>query len=534
MPLNKFYSSLRNEFERSNPNYSLETILRTANLCGLLNLEEKNQFLNASATKGPDAPQENFVVNAVFNTIHLLRWSDMLIAKNFNGDVVVEEVSSQNVLSISGSGKNMFQTTCNDKLKCLEMYIAYRLAVDELDTHNIDALAQFCIDIKKEIKELPSESFVDKSGDLNYLDFTLNLPRTQNLVAYKKISFDDVNEEDFVFGVPSGKDFKNVTVQDAPKEINIDKTFEKIESFNVTPDRVFSDIEMKMLAQNEENSKNFIASPECQDYLEDYYDLYKANLTPHSVAFYGPSGTGKSVTAQVIAQKLNRPFVAYKMRENSDEDSLRGTIKSVNGKDGNIEYEDSNIVKALKNGWVCEVQELSACTNQGAETFFNPILDKTRTFEDAAGKMFTVHPDALIVFTYNPTYCENNQIATSLLNRIDDTYRIDFPTAETFASIVKSETGFEDFEILSTIYKLCFGDGSEIGSIRKILENYDVEEEISLRQVCAWVNRYKNCRRYYGQPTGWLDAAEHTIIQSVGQREPEVQADIRFLIEAVL
>ena len=42
-----------------------------------------------------------------------------------------------------------------------------------------------------------------------------------------------------------------------------------------------------------------------------------------------------------------------------------------------------------------------------------------------------------------------------------------------------------------------------------------------------------NCRRYNNQENGWLEAAEHTIIQSLGQREPDVQQSIRQRLETV-
>lgn len=506
---------------------------------------------------------EPFIIDEVFYFLSCTDSKCFLIAKNIIGDYIVEdEECIVSIASSKGAGKYKIYNSTPVTLTEGQLYIRIlnaivaikfsehlsnnfgeKLCLKDFDKDNFWAVIKICDEIKSEIKSLPSEAFLDPNGNINRLDLTLNLPRTQNMTAFMGLGVDtentsssDIPESIYrTVYMPKGSDFPNVLVSDAiENETANKKEFAEITNFNTTPERKFSIDEEIMLAEQKERTKDFVLSPTCKNYLTDYFDLSQAGMTPHSVAFYGPSGAGKSVMAQVIARELNRPFVAFKMRENSDEDSLRGNIKSVKGKDGKIEYEDSTIVKALKYGYVCEIQELSCCTNQGAETFFNNILDKTRIFEDASGQSFSVHPDALLVFTYNPTYCENNQVATSLLNRIDDSYRIDFPDATTFAGIMKAETGYTDVDKLNKIYNLCFGDGSKVGSIRKTIEEYDIEEEISLRQVAAWISRYINCRRFNGQPDGWLNAAESTIIQTLGQREPEIQADIRNLIETVM
>ena len=534
MALNKFYSFLRKE-EKSEPIlYAIDYYKNSQykNIKGEIETGYKQETVD---------PIEAFIIHTVTDVLN--NKEKYLLAENLQNDLIVER--GEWVFSISNIN-NTKCAICNTKStaipeneyfnKMLEMIVATAIITNKpnfdsngfLNPCDLGKIAGF---IQQAIKTEKSEAFLDKNGNVNRLDLTTKLPKISNMIANNSLVIDENGKR--CIKQSNAADFLNILVQENEFESK-PVEFAEIESYNITPDRVFTIDEELILAENKENTKSFVLSDIAKNYLDDYYDLHKAGLAPYSVAFYGPSGAGKSVMAQVIARELNRPFVAYKMRENSDEDILRGTIKSVSGKNGQIEYEDSNIVKALKNGWVCEVQELSCCTNQGAETFFNNILDKTKTFEDAAGKTFTVHPDALIIFTYNPSYCENNQIATSLLNRIDDCYAIDFPDIETFVNIIKAETGYVNFDILKKIYNLCFGDGSESASIRKLLEENDIEEELSLRQVSAWIKRYVNCRRYNSQPSGWLDAAEHTIVQAIGQREPEIQADIRNLIETIM
>lgn len=529
MPLNKFFKAQRDKTPTlTNFDLKFPTLIKNAN------------DLDLWQTIGDSAKKEPFVIDAI--ATFLQTPSVYRIAKNMIGDVIVEFDVTNTVVSIANSKtisvySPVQMTEEMKQLKIIQALIAYKASLNTAFLDDIQSLYNFVAEIRDEIHDRKTSDFMKSNGTINDFDPVLSLPFTTNMIAQDSI---EVSNGKVITFMPKGNDFQNIVVADNPNDPDnnsgVNKTFDDIKSFNVTPDRIFTIDEEEIMAENDEIAKDFVITPTAKGYLEDFYDLYNAGIAPTSCAFYGPSGAGKTVMAQVIARELHRPYVAHKMRENSDEDSLRGSIKNIADKDngGEITYEDSPIVKALKNGWVCEVQELSVCTNQGAETFFNPILDKTKTFEDASGKTFTVHPDALIIFTYNPDYCENNQIATSLLNRIDDSFKCEFPDKETTVNILRKETGYSDFDVLNKIYDLCFGDGSTVGSISEKLKEEDSEEELSIRQVANWIRRYANCRRYLNQEDGWVNAAMHTIVQSLGQREPELQTDILALIEATL
>lgn len=535
MAINKFITNVRQLIIQND----VLSILKT-NIAEF-DENEYNQFL-----QGETARLEPAVVKAAVDVFKLKNGS-YCVAENLIGDAVIEyfegdeETNTLSVASFNGIGKFALKNNSvpNVEYQLLKMYTAYKITKSDMLKTDINGeilefntfkFLRFCADIFKELKGFSTDAFYDRNGKLHKLDLNSNLPRLQNLISSKSLKRGDQSENIDAF-LPKDVEFVDVIVKTNDEQAS-NITFQKIESYNTTPDRKFDIDEEILIAENEERAKDFVVSPSCKEYLDNFYDLSVAGCAPTCCAFYGPSGAGKTVSAQVIARELRRPYVSFKMRENSDEDSLKGTIKSINGKE--ILYEDTPVVKALKNGWVCEIQELSVATNQGAETFFNPILDKSKTFEDATGKTFNVHPDALLIFTFNPNYCENNQIATSLLNRIEDQYMIEFPNIETACRIIQKETLFTDVEKLRKIYKLCFGDGTEMASIRNYLEENDIEEELSLRQVINWIKRYMTCRRYYNQDNGWVNAAEHTIIQTLGQRELEVQEDIRGIIDAVM
>lgn len=490
-----------------------------------------------------DVPVEAFLVNGIIS-LFTRNTTPIVIARNNTGDLLIENQG----LVISVQDKDCFEKISlnqnpEDKLNAILISLILsnisKTTLDrikaEANTNEIRTFADFYKKVRIQLFSLETCCFFDDNGNVFLLNLNLKQKRTTNMEAFCKYECKgSLDTAEISQAYP--EDFEIVYCEDNTSNYELtdsyDKQFDDIVDYNLTPNREFTLDEEEIMAHNEDINSSLIISPECRNYLNDYFDLSKANAQPQSVAFYGPSGAGKTVSAQVIARELHRPYVAFKMRENSDEDSLRGNIKKVSGKNGEIEYEDTPIIKALKNGWVCEIQELSCCTNPGAETFFNPILDGTKTFEDATGKTFSVHPDALLIFTYNPSYCESNQVATSLLNRIEDSYHMNFPDCDTVVEILSNATGYNNTSVLRKIYEVCFDENVDSSSsIVSYLQENDIEEELSIRQIINWIKRYTNCRSYYGKENGLLLAAEHTIIQSLAQREPEIQDDLRNILE---
>ena len=75
---------------------------------------------------------------------------------------------------------------------------------------------------------------------------------------------------------------------------------------------------------------------------------------------YGPSGTGKTEMVQYLGYKLGLPVTTFSCSANTDEYDLLGKPISlgVTGEgDGKIVYTETELTKAIKNGWVIEIQE---------------------------------------------------------------------------------------------------------------------------------------------------------------------------------
>ena len=206
--------------------------------------------------------------------------------------------------------------------------------------------------------------------------------------------------------------------------------------------------------------------------------------------FRGPSGTGKSVGAQYVAKRLNRPFVSITCSANTEMVDLLSSFMPNTSEDlpdisfGDIQFDpegswekltgevrdsvepeevfdylmghrdngkdfrliESDFVKAIREGWVVEIQEAAAVTQPAVLTGLNKILNmaemKTNGLLLADGSRLTRHPDSVVIFTTNVDYEGCRQMNQSVLDRMNLIYDMELPDNETLFQRTKEKTGY--------------------------------------------------------------------------------------------
>lgn len=232
----------------------------------------------------------------------------------------------------------------------------------------------------------------------------------------------------------------------------------------------------------------------------------------------GPSGTGKSQGAGAIAHLLGRPRVIFTCDPDTDEFKLvgstmpntEGTVEESidmdalckakglpsfddiafdfkasyrklfgaepdefaeevdcykelfnrlgsNGSNSDFIFVKSELIKALENGWVVEVQEPTVIKRASVLVALNAMLDcdnNSAMITLPTGETIKRHPEAVVIYTTNADYAGCQAIQQSVLSRIDVIREIENPEINVLVDRAMANTGCKDKKSLETMAKV--------------------------------------------------------------------------------
>lgn len=154
----------------------------------------------------------------------------------------------------------------------------------------------------------------------------------------------------------------------------------------------------------------------------------------------GPSSTGKTSIARAIAAKLGMPYVTITCSADTESYAFLG--QPMYGTDGSVRYIESDFIKAIKNGWLVEVQEPYVIAKQGVLTSLNGLMDDTAAITLPTGELIRRHPDAVVIFTTNVSYQGCKKPNQSVLRRMNNVFDINLPSDDEIIKRVESVTQF--------------------------------------------------------------------------------------------
>ena len=107
-------------------------------------------------------------------------------------------------------------------------------------------------------------------------------------------------------------------------------------------------------------------------------------------------------------------------------------------------YVETDFIKALKNGYLVEIQEPSTILQPGVLVGLNSLLEQSGTITLPTGEVIRRHPDAMVVVTTNVSYEGCRTLNQSVVDRMSLVKDIQLPTPEVMAQRVMAVTGAED------------------------------------------------------------------------------------------
>ncbi len=220
---------------------------------------------------------------------------------------------------------------------------------------------------------------------------------------------------------------------------------------------------------------------EAQDFLSNFIPESGNSGAPDSRSGY-PSFTEMESDPEGAYEKMTGLF-----RPGIGADEVLSEYvkrKSSEGRNGSVRYRlvESNFVRALRRGMICEVQEISRIRDAGVLVTLNEYDRAGSVIPLADGRTAVRDRNAMVIYTDNIGYRSCHPVDPSVMRRMDfvkDSYEL---TDEQVEARVIYNTGFSDGGKLRKMMKVW---KSVISYCRM---NDITEGEISVNELERWVN----------------------------------------------
>ena len=233
---------------------------------------------------------------------------------------------------------------------------------------------------------------------------------------------------------------------------------------------------------------------------------------------YDPEGVYEALTGSKKAGASAQDCMAIvldKVTEKVKALSKRSETSTSSGQ--SYTYVETDFIKALKHGYVIEIQEPSTIVQPGVLVGLNSLLEQTGSITLPTGEVIQRHPDAVVIVTTNVSYEGCRGMNQSVIDRMSLVRDIEMPTPEVMVQRAMSVTGATDeHQVSQMVQVLC--DLSEY--CRK---NSITDGSYGMRSLIDWVASAEVTGDVYG-------SALYTIISKATADEMDREA----LISAVL
>jgi len=170
---------------------------------------------------------------------------------------------------------------------------------------------------------------------------------------------------------------------------------------------------------------------------------------------FDPEGVYTALTGIAKAGATSQECMAVVMDKVADKIQKLSRVKTDGtGSGQTYSYVETDFIKALKYGYVCEIQEPSTIMQPGVLVGLNSLLEQTGSITLPTGEIIRRHPDAVVVVTTNISYEGCRGMNQSVLDRMSLVQDIELPSAEVMAQRAMSVTGCEDDLMVSQMVQV--------------------------------------------------------------------------------
>ena len=183
-------------------------------------------------------------------------------------------------------------------------------------------------------------------------------------------------------------------------------------------------------------------------------------------------------------------------------------------------YTETDFLKALKNGYVVEIQEPTTILQPGVLVGLNSLLEQDGTILLPTGEQIQRHPDAVVIITTNVNYEGCRDMNQSVIDRMNLVMDVELPTPEVMVQRAMSVTGVSDeFKVTQMVNVV----NNMAEHCRK---NSITDGSVGMRGLIDWIESSE----VTGDP---YESALHTIISKATADEEEREALITTVLDPI-
>ena len=220
------------------------------------------------------------------------------------------------------------------------------------------------------------------------------------------------------------------------------------------------------------------ANMELSDLLFQVLPNVKENKLPElswGDILYDPEGAWEKLTGEV--REAVEPEEVF--------DRLMAEKASASDKD--FILMESDFVRAIRNGWGVELQEVASITQPGVLTGLNKILNlaemRTEGMLMPDGSRLVRHPDAVVIMTTNVGYEGCRTLNQAVVDRMSLIYDVTIPNEKELFTRTRNKTGLKDEEVLRKMVKVVLMIGD-------YLKNQGITGSCGPRALNDWARSY--------------------------------------------
>lgn len=170
---------------------------------------------------------------------------------------------------------------------------------------------------------------------------------------------------------------------------------------------------------------------------------------------YDPAGVYQALTGvENLAATVQdcMSVVLEKVTEKVQALSKRAENRQSSGQ--NYTYVETDFVKALKHGYLVEVQEPSTIIQPGMLVGLNSLLEQEGSITLPTGEIIRRHPDTVVIVTTNVSYEGCRSMNQSVVDRMSLVKDIELPEPEVMVQRAMSVTGCADEYLVSQMVQV--------------------------------------------------------------------------------